>query len=32
LNVSGKKADLIGQTVVRIIPGETSREILQLYN
>ncbi|MBM3172045.1 MAG: hypothetical protein FJZ75_10605 [Bacteroidetes bacterium] len=32
LNVSGKKADLVGQTVVRIIPGETTREILQLYN
>jgi hypothetical protein len=32
LNVSGKKADLVGQTVVRVIPGETTREILQLYN
>jgi hypothetical protein len=32
LNVSGKKADLVGQTVVRVIPGETTRETLQLYN
>jgi|GEM_PF-1034112 len=32
LNVSGKKADLVGQTVVRIIPSETTRETLQLYN